>query len=57
MGFRKKVAIKGPEIKSADPKPARTDFLASGSAVDVDAEELISREGWSIEIFPALGHY
>ena len=25
--------------------------------MDVDAEELISREGWSIGILPALGHY
>ena len=27
------------------------------SAVDVDAEELISREGWSIEILPALSNH
>ena len=27
------------------------------SAVDVDAEELISRESWSIGTLPALGHY
>ena len=42
-----------------DPKPARTDFSGSreASAVGVDAEELISREGWSIEILPALGHH
>ena len=27
------------------------------SAVDVDAGELISREGWSVVRLPALGHH